>query len=357
MIKKASLIFILCFFFGGVAECVFPEPSLAIINVSITGPPGQGPFVHNGNILTFMGTAPPHATLISAHLVDNQNNTIRDVSKGLKITPNTGDIHGSIFVGSFRGAALVHLNMLVQDTTGNKSIKGTSNMLTIDNCPPEIQIIKPKNHTYFKTTPIIIHGTTVDNLSGIADVGISIDDDCTYHPVDSFKDGQWQYAFTPSAINTAYTIKVKSTDVCGLETVSDKLTIHYIASHPSVKTNNRTPKKITPDYSYCNENKSPDDDGICTYRVTNLKNNRFQPTDLFTLKEEMAIIVKGYGGNTITIKIIVPSTGKVIFEMANYVPVNKQKMWRWKVATPGIFQAALFIDGIKKDNVYFKIIQ
>jgi len=357
MIKKSSLIFILFFFLLGIAECVLPEPSLAIINISIAGPPGQGPFVHNGNILTFRGTAPPHATLISAHLADRQNHSIRDVSKGLKITPHTGNIHGSIFVGSFREAVLVHLNILVQDTADNKPIKGTSNTLTVDNRSPEIQIINPQNHTYFKKAPIIIHGTTADNLSGIAHVGISVDNGCTYHTVDSFRDGQWQYAFTPTSLATAYTIKVKSTDICGLETVSDKLTIHYIANPPSVKKNKRTNDQMTVDYAYCNENKSPDDDGICTYRVTNLKKSRFQPTDLFTLKEEMAIIVKGYGGNTVTIKIMVPSTGKIIFEMADYIPVNKEKMWRWKVSATGIFQAALFVDEIKKDNVYFKIIQ
>ena len=360
MIKKSSLIFILFFFLLGTAECESLEP-LAIRDFSLNAPDGQGQYVHNGNILTFNGSVAPHSTLVSARLVDNQDHMIRDVSKGLKINPNTGDISGSFFVGSFRGAALVHLNAIVLDPTGIDPVKCRSNTLSVDNTYPEIQIIRPTNHSYFTTAPIIIYGTTSDNLSGIASVKICADGGLPFCSVDYFRNGQWEYAYTPTSADSIVNIKVKSTDNVGLSTVSDNLSIHYQAKPkappPTVKKIVKTSKNNT-DYSdYKNTYKSPDDDGICTYRVTNLKNSRFQPTDLFTIKEEMAIIVKGYGGNVVTIKIMVPSTGKVIFEMVDYIPENKQKIWRWEVSSTGIFQAALFVDGIKKDNVYFKIIQ
>jgi len=71
----------------------------------------------------------------------------------------------------------------------------------------------------------------------------------------------------------------------------------------------------------------------------------------------MAIIVKGYGGNIITVRIIDHSLGKVVFELSDYIPAHKSKMWKWELSQAGTFQAALFVDGSYKDNIIFKIIQ
>ena len=341
----------------GSAECEPPAPAHFFTNISLTAPTGQGPYVHNGNILTFKGTAPSHATLISARLKDNQDHMIRDVAKGLKLSPNTGSISGSIFVGSFREAVFVHLDIIIQVPTDSQPVKGTSNTLIIDNSYPKIQITNPKNHSSLNTAWIDIYGTASDNLSGIAAVEISLDDGFTYYTVDSFNNGQWQYSFKPSTPDTEYTIKARSTDTVGLETVSDKLVIHYSPPPPEVKRIAKKNSRIPSDYPKSNTNKSPDDNGICTYRIIKLKSNRFQPTDLFTLKEDMAIIVKGYGGKMVTIKIIAASSEKVVFELTDYIPENKNKMWEWKLSQTGGFQAELLVDGIVKDNVFFKIVQ
>ena len=71
----------------------------------------------------------------------------------------------------------------------------------------------------------------------------------------------------------------------------------------------------------------------------------------------MAIIVKGYGGNKVTLRIIVPSSQKVVFELTDYIPANKHKMWKWKLSQTGTFQAVLLVDGIQEDDVYFNIVQ
>ncbi|MBC2716909.1 MAG: hypothetical protein HF978_16520 [Desulfobacteraceae bacterium] len=377
MIKKSLLAVILFFLFVCSADCESPEPlaennyyypvadayvfnkqpPLTLTNLYLTAPAGQGPFVHNGNILTFKGSIPSHATLVSARLEDDQDRVIRDVSRRLEIELNTGDISGSTFVGSFRGAVYVQLNVIVQDPTGNQSVKGTSNTLFVDNSYPEVQIIEPVNHSYFKTVPIMIHGTAYDDLSGVASVEISIDGGLTYCNVDSLRNGQWKYSFTPTTPDTAYIIKARSTDIVGLKTASDNFTIHYSATPPAVKKIAKPNRNITAGYSHENKFKSPDDDGICTYRIISLKSNRFQATDLFTLKEEMAIIVKGYGGNMVTVRIFAPSSGKVVFELKDYIPANKHKMWKWQLSQTGTFQAAMFVDGIQKDDVFFKIIQ
>lgn len=102
--------------------------------------------------------------------------------------------------------------------------------------------------------------------------------------------------------------------------------------------------------------KSPNSDGICTYRITNLKTSRFQATEVFQIKEEMAIIVKGYGGNQVTINIMDLPKNIVVFELVDFIPENKHKLWIWKSTQTGIFQAGLFVGGIKKDEVNFKVV-
>jgi hypothetical protein len=326
-----------------------------IKDLFLNTPSGQGDFVYNGNTLTCKGSAFPNANLVSARLEDEQARLIRDVSKSLKIAPDTGDINGSIFVGSFRGAETVHLRIEVQAPVSSQLITGTSNTLFIDQVYPEVRIAEPKNHSYFDTTPIVIYGTASDDLSGIATVKVSTDGGSTYRNVDFFKNGQWLYSFTPKTTETEFKIKVRSTDNVGLATVSDVLTIHCEATPPSIKKTAQTYRNQD-NNSYDNTGKS-DDEGICTYRIINQITSRFQPTDIFSLNEHMAIIVKGYGGKMVTVKIIDPSLGKIIFELSDYIPPNKNKMWKWKLTQSGKFQAALFVDGNYEDAISFKIIQ
>jgi len=102
--------------------------------------------------------------------------------------------------------------------------------------------------------------------------------------------------------------------------------------------------------------KSPDSNGICTYRINDLKTSRFQATEVFQIQEEMAIIVKGYGGNQVTIDIKDIPKNTVVFELIDFIPENKHKLWVWKSTQTGFFQAGLFVDGIKKDEVNFKVV-
>ena len=333
------------------------KPPLAIRNLFLAAPDGQGQYAHNGNILTITGSATSPAILVSAHLEDNQERFIRDISKGIQIDPDTFDIKGSVFVGSFRGADAVLLKLVVRDPEDSRSAENKSNLVFVDNNSPEVQITEPTNNSSFKTSPILIRGTASDDLSGIVSVEISTDGGLTYCRVDSFKDGHWDYSFRPATARTAYNIYARATDKAGLSSISDYLTINYIRSQPAAPKAAKTNKNIPQGNLSQNKNKSPDDIGICTYRVTDLEHSRFQPTELFSLKEDMAIIVKGYGGNVITIKIISSSSGEVLFELVDYIPENKHKIWRWKLSSTGSFQAVLFVDGTQKDNVYFKIVQ
>jgi len=104
------------------------------------------------------------------------------------------------------------------------------------------------------------------------------------------------------------------------------------------------------------DGKSPHSDGVCTYRIMDLKSSRFQATESFQIKEDMAIIVKGYGGNTVTLHILDLPKNQVICELIDFIPENKNKLWIWKSRQAGIFQASLIVDGVKKDEVNFKIL-
>lgn len=105
-----------------------------------------------------------------------------------------------------------------------------------------------------------------------------------------------------------------------------------------------------------NANKSPDSKGICTYRIIDIKRSRFQPTEIFTVDEKLAIIVKGYGRHFVTVRIFDSSTEKEVLKLTDYIPANRHKIWIWESLKTGTFQAALFIEGIKEDSVYFKVV-
>ncbi len=105
-----------------------------------------------------------------------------------------------------------------------------------------------------------------------------------------------------------------------------------------------------------NANKSPNAKGICTYRIIDLKRSRFQPTEVFTADEKLAIIVKGYGRYFVTVRIFNASTKKEVFKLEDYIPAFKNKIWIWESQGTGTFQAALFIEGNKEDSVNFKVV-
>jgi hypothetical protein len=203
----------------------------------------------------------------------------------------------------------------------------------------------------------VIYGTASDDRSGIAIVEISTNGGATFDRVDTFRNNQWLYTFKPKEHNAEYNIKVRSTDSVGLSTMTDTLTIRYTPASLSRKQIAAPYKKRPLNESHDNSTKSPDEDGICTYRIINLSSNNFQPTDVFTLKEQMAIIVKGYGGQMVTLRIIDPSIGKILFELSDFIPPHKNKMWKWELSQTGKFQAALIVDGNYEDQISFTIIQ
>lgn len=103
-------------------------------------------------------------------------------------------------------------------------------------------------------------------------------------------------------------------------------------------------------------NKSPYSKGICTYRIIDLKSSRFQPTEIFTVDEKLAIIVKGYGRHFVTVRIFDSSIEKEVLELTDYIPTFKHKIWIWDNLNTGMFQAVLFIEGTKVDTVNFKVV-
>jgi hypothetical protein len=104
------------------------------------------------------------------------------------------------------------------------------------------------------------------------------------------------------------------------------------------------------------KDKSPYLPGICTYRIINLKNSRFQATELFNVKEKLAIIIKGYGKNYVTVKIFDSSLEKQVLKLTDYIPADKHKMWIWDSLSVGTFQAVMYINGVEKDDVFFKVV-
>ncbi len=339
------------------------QPSPDFFDLTLTPPGGKGEFVENGSVLTLSGIALPGSGLISAHLEDDQGVVIRDISKSVAIEPDTGRITGSFFVGSFKTARSVRLRVKITIPEDNRSLDGISNRLFVDNTYPEISVTTPGNHARFENVPIDIKGTATDSGSGISLVEISVDGGMSYQPVDAYENGRWRYAYTPKPTCFLHHIKARADDIVGHTTVSEGVIIHYRplpgATEPLPEIHKTAAVKKLPfsDTNRKDTTQFSEKDGICTYRIISLGNNQFKPSDLFTLDEEMAIIVRGYGGKRVTLRLIDPDEQKVVFELSDFIPVNKNKMWKWKLSKTGIFKAELIVDGSSQDNVFFKIIK
>ena len=337
-------------FFAGLSTTA----QAGVPSLILAPPADQSPYVRNGNILTVHGSLPPGSVLVSAALEDENGHALRDIVKSIQIDTATGVVSGKVFVGSFRDAALLFLHLAAINPKNDYPIDIASNTIFVDNTPPKIQITAPENNAVVNHFPIVVYGTAKDAESGVAAVEIRLDKGQSCIPVAYWNDGVWRHDIFPPDAKTVYAISVRARDRVGHLTETDVRTIQYTPPSPEPASPVPPADADTEPLSQ-NVDKSPDADGICTYRVTDLEKSRFQPTELFSLKEEMAIIVKGYGGKRVSVRIMTPE-GIAVLSFEDFIPEAKHKLWRWKINTPGTFQAVLYVDGIPRDDIFFKVI-
>lgn len=346
-----------------------PPDSGAFPFVQLSTRDGNTAFVANGATLSAEGIAAPGTRMISGFIEDNTGIIIRGVCRQVDIDPETGSITGTLFIGTFRSAKCARLNLTVFDPTTKKTRTVLSNTLTVDNGAPEITILSPRPNARIQLSPFKIHGSATDAISGIDKVEISRNNGAVFHPAQLLNEGDWVATITPGGPSAIYTLIARAFDRAGHVTVSAPLTVHYQARKLPETSAARTyrpapaaaedlrPPPFSGNYQAENADKSPGKNGICTYRIISLSSNRFQPADLFTLDEEMAIIVRGFGGKEVTLAITDPDSGKTMFTLTDVIPPDMHKMWKWKLSKTGVFKAELIVDGRPRDDVFFKIVE
>jgi hypothetical protein len=196
--------------------------------VQINSPTGFD-FIKSNVTITISGSTEAHVTVKSAHLLDQAGAPFKDVTSNVVID-GSGVISGSVNVGELTGITALKLGLVVQDRANNPSPQGVSNGLTVDDDKPQVSLLSPVNGAYFNKAPILLYGTAVDAISGVAKVEIhtGLGD---WTPV--VRNVNWTYSYTPPSADVMLTVKTRAKDKAGNEVVATAINVFYFSTMPT----------------------------------------------------------------------------------------------------------------------------
>jgi hypothetical protein len=126
-----------------------------------------------------------------------------------------------------------NLRSRATDLAGNVEQPGAGVDVIVDNTAPSSTIVDPPDGwATNESVPYTISGTAEDNLSGLAQVEISLDGGSTWEPVNGTD--AWTYEWTIPETEGVYVLHSRATDVAGnVEPLGDGNTIYVDRTAPS----------------------------------------------------------------------------------------------------------------------------
>ena len=192
-------------------------------------------FIRNNATMIVSGAAEIGATVVDAvlHAGESEISFLDQVG----VTPE-GKIQGQIPGRDFSGVSSTHLNITIQDNTGNLSTV-SSNTLIIDNDAPRIEITSPAAGANFQAGGVRLSGKVADTFSGVRRIEIDsgfgwvlVDD--TTNPNFNPQLTDWSYTFTPPTSDVLLTFRARATDNAGNIHISGSQAVKYMGSLPTV---------------------------------------------------------------------------------------------------------------------------
>ena len=192
-------------------------------------------FIRNNATMTVSGVAEIGAIVVDVvlHAAESEIGFLDQV----RVTPE-GKIQGQIPGRDFSGISSIHLNVTVQDDTGNLTTV-PSNTLIIDNDSPRIEIISPAAGANFRAGGVRLSGKVADTFSGVRRIEIDsgfgwvlVDDTTNLDFNPQLTD--WSYTFIPPTSDVLLTFRARATDNAGNIHISDSKAVRYMRSLPTV---------------------------------------------------------------------------------------------------------------------------
>ena len=155
------------------------------------------------------GSACEEALLVSAKLLDENDNELCDVTSYVQI--NAGVISGTVPTGDLGMATTVKLSVIVKDEAGNPS-EGKSNELLVDNVLPSVRILNPADGAFFHQKPLLFSGDANDDV-GVSRVEFKTQKDLDWVTVEGT--AEWAYTYEPPRSEYKYDVQVRAIDLAG----------------------------------------------------------------------------------------------------------------------------------------------
>ncbi|HIA70698.1 TPA: hypothetical protein EYN98_32555 [Candidatus Poribacteria bacterium] len=201
---------------------ILPKPELKIsTNEGVDG------FTRSNVSIFVTGKAYPRNLIARAEVIGGEE--IANVTDLIDID-KSGVISGEIPGVNVGQITNLSVRIVVKSRSGNQA-ESVSNLLMIDNHPPEIAILSPANGANFNTDSIQVVGTASDRLSGL--IKVEIDVGSGWEKVETNK-SNWVYQLTIPPEIQQLVVRARAVDKAENITITAPIYVSNLTSRPRV---------------------------------------------------------------------------------------------------------------------------
>ncbi len=214
----------------GTVGVIVDNVAPVIENLLMVSEGAVGDFTKSDATISVSGQTQAGASVVNAELLQQGDALFEDVTANINIDEN-GTITGELGGYDLSRPTELTLWLKVMDCGENEG-EGISNLLKVDNNPPDTKILVPANGANYNFAPIPIAGSSSDDDSGVAKVQFKTASDQKW--TDAQGTTNWTYDFYPTTPDVVYTIQDRAIDNAGnVQETPDQREVSYILYKPT----------------------------------------------------------------------------------------------------------------------------